>query len=476
MSTQVPLQHGVTQSGDNVFSNSGSGSFNTFNTTLLMPVFVVNANDVGDVLRDVVFSRARHDTGRPDDNSHHHNTVDDDNSHHHNAVDEDNTFCKPTPSASSPAAAPPHGRDAEPIVDDILQHCGSCSNFDCCHAQSDGSYVSTSTCATTATRSPQSTAASTSLLPADQTADVSGANAAIELDDSDELEMGEELEMGNVNPQETDDDLAKIADAKVFNLNTRQSAASKREQLTRHLVQAAAFNISDCKNDYADAWDLYRDIFKHDVKAQAARAAGQALPAPSRPSQHDINNAIADRIWREENNMNLQYVPFGYADQLKEHDAKKATRDAAKTRKLAQSAAPGNDVDGKLPSAATSTAASAPVQDAAVPVDGADYGDDDDVDDGREDRDVMYVALTIDSNLVVIDREQNVQLGAHVDTGADAHLTVEQGLQFWSEHAAIQKRTDSKHQQRDSDDLVDKLHAERLAASRLRRAEHWSPT
>jgi hypothetical protein len=44
-------QHGVTQSGhDNVFSNSGT--YNTFNTNFSIPVFMMNANDFGDVLGD----------------------------------------------------------------------------------------------------------------------------------------------------------------------------------------------------------------------------------------------------------------------------------------------------------------------------------------------------------------------------------------------------------------------------------------
>jgi hypothetical protein len=144
MSTQMPLQqHGVTQSGhDNVFSNSGT--YNTFNTNFSIPVFMMNANDFGDVLGD--FSpAARYDTGHDGGDS------------HYNAVDEDNAFFnisskskapyKPPPSASSPTA-PPHERDAEPIVDDMIQRCGSCNSISFCHALPDGSFV----CLTCASR------------------------------------------------------------------------------------------------------------------------------------------------------------------------------------------------------------------------------------------------------------------------------------------------------------------------------------
>jgi hypothetical protein len=298
-------QHGVTQSGhDNVFSNSGT--YNTFNTNFSIPVFMMNANDFGDVLGD--FSpAARYDTGHDGGDS------------HYNAVDEDNAFFnisskskapyKPPPSASSPTA-PPHERDAEPIVDDMIQRCGSCNSISFCHALPDGSfvcltcasdasdlqfpfsqtltgaststtlsshsYVSTSTCATTATLSPQSTAVSTSALPptGGQAVDVSHADAAIELDDS------EELEMGYVNPLEPEDELGKITDAEMFALNTRQSASTKREQLTRHLVQAVAFSIA-CKHNYADAWDFYRDIFKRDRKAKLLE---NPCPCPAAPA------------------------------------------------------------------------------------------------------------------------------------------------------------------------------------------------
>jgi hypothetical protein len=81
---------------------------------------------------------ARHDTGHDGGDS------------HYNAVDEDNAFSnisskskapyKPPPSASSPTA-PPHERDAEPIVDDMIQQCGSCNSINFCHALPDGSFV-----------------------------------------------------------------------------------------------------------------------------------------------------------------------------------------------------------------------------------------------------------------------------------------------------------------------------------------------
>lgn len=291
----------------------------------------------------------------------------------------------------------------------------------------------------------------------------------------------------------------KLSDDKdeEFYLNMRQTMAAKREQLVEDLDRAKAL----LNGDYTKAWSFYNNVFKLRTQAEATKAAAQRLPDPARGSRHDINNALADRIWREESSMDANNAPFGYVAQLEAHDAKKAKKaetaarkaaaksanaisaaaDTAPRQPVASARAPivverdaDDDIDDKM------TAAEAPIVNAIVVTEDSD---DEDVDDARDDVDVMYVTSAIDGATVVLDAEYNVQVGAVADSAAEANFTVEQGVDFWREHAAVYNRP-SHNRTKDSDHLVDKLFAERSAASRLRRivkqadlpAAHKCPT
>lgn len=277
-------------------------------------------------------------------------------------------------------------------------------------------------------------------------------------------------------------------EAERFDLNLRQSAPARRQQLAENLVRAVELNGN---NDFSAAWEMYKDIFDREFIAKACRMVSAPLPAPARKSIHDINNALADRIWRSAAGLDSENTPFGYADELKEYDAAKKKRadtiaakltqktrlgtvstnttidSAARAMRAASSVgrntADDGDADSNLPAVGGAAAAT----DAIVVA--ADQGDD--VDDTRQDCDVRYVAF-IDNMSIVMDSEHNVEHGEHADTAADAHITVQAGLEFWRQHAEVQKRTTSKTQQNDSDMLVDRLHADRLLASRMRRVKN----
>jgi hypothetical protein len=422
------------------------------------------------------------------------------------------------------ASSPPPPSNTSAQDDDFLvdiqeagvERCGDCYRRAVCERVFDGYRCNDCAEAAKLASSPSSRAASSSLLPSislppslpiaalpivARNEGNGSADAGDDADDGDGARADDDvlgvIDLDEIRQSDSDyqhvTDTNMIANDAYFNLNMRQTAAQKREQLVSNLVRAA--EILRGKN-FQKAWDIYEHVLDSKFMGQVGRKSASPLPAPARASKHDINNAIADRIWRQENNRNPKSAPFGYIELLKAYDNARASKSAAKAaRKGAQSvdriqslpssatAAPRSvpqprhvdfdpdlDVDDKLP--VTEVSVPAALTNSALPmVDEADEGEEEDVDDMRKDADVMYVSLTIDDQLVVLDDEHNVQEGNRADSAADAHITLEQAVDFWREHSAVQSRTSSDTQQRESAELVDKIHAERCAASRMRRHE-----